>query len=133
MQGMDGSAIGLWLFYNVGVPLSALLCLIPLAGWLIRSEKLTFRATVLDGQLFFYCVTVIAVLLKDLRQRVQVGGVWIQIALTVLLMVNVFIYGVALVIRDEVVDKERMIRLSVGAVVVVVAFVLGISISEELL
>lgn len=122
MQCMDWSAIGLWFGYNVALPLSALLVLIPLAGWLTKSEKLTFRATVLDGRLFFYCVTVIAALLNDLHQRAERGGDWIYLALLALLIVNVFIYGVALVNRDEV-DEKRMVKLSVVAVVVVVASV----------
>jgi hypothetical protein len=129
---MDWSAIGLWLFYNVGVPLFALLVLIPLAGWLIKSEKLTFLAMVIDGQLFFYCVTVIAVLLKDLHQRVEAGGAWIYIGFTGLLMVNVFIYGVVLTNPDRV-DEKRVSWLSVTMVVFSVACVLGVRIPEGLL
>ena len=132
MQDMDWPAIGLWSVYNVGVPLFALLVLIPLAGWLMRSKKLTFLATVLDGQLFFYCVTVIAVLLKDLHQRVEAGDVWIHLGFTGLLMINVFVYGVVLTNRDKV-DEKRVFQLSVPVVVFVVACVLGVRISEGLL
>jgi hypothetical protein len=132
MQDMDWSAIGLWSAYNVALPLSAALVFIPGAGWVIGSEKLTFRATILEGQLFFYCVTVIAVLLKDLHHRVEAGGVSIYSASIVLLVVNVFLFAVVLTNRDRVVEK-RVFRLSVTIVVVSVAWVLGVRISEELL
>ena len=121
-----------WFIFEVIIPLLSVPFVI-FGAWLLGVSK-RFSEIVKDGQLCVYCSATIGVLLRDLsiaksQPPVLVYGAILGFSL-VLLMLSIFVYGVA-VCNTTQLDVDRMGRTSFLTTISVVAFVATIRMLVE--
>ncbi len=120
-----------WIIYNTLIPLLPI-PLVQFASKLLDKYKNTF-SIINDGQLFFYCTTIISTLLKDIHTVESLGDA--SGFLYLLLIVCVFLFGVTTTAERQ--TKEKMKNWygwsSIAMTVTVTFVVLAIRYSKDLL
>lgn len=120
-----------WFLYSTIFPLSSV-PLVLIATKLMGSPKHLFHV-IRDGQLYFYCTTLIALLLKEIVNLPSVNGLVFGF-LVLAMLACTFVYGVAVAADSTQPKDDRMIAwTSIGAVATVVAIVGTIRVSEGLI
>jgi hypothetical protein len=119
-----------WLLYNTVIPLSPV-PLVLIGGWLLGRAQHLF-AVIRDGQLFFYCTGTIAILLRDLGRKQGYDGKLVEGTLYVMLIYCAFFFGVAVLNREQVQERE-MGHTSTWTVLLITVFVLVTRYNESLL
>jgi len=123
-------SIGLWLLYEAAFPLSPVL-LVWIGGLLLPKKKQTIFQLIRDGQLFFFCTALIAILLRDIGKAPPVNAGLFGFLCFLLLAFGV-LFGIVAMNKDDV-DEKGLGFLSLFSTLAVLALVLGIRITENLI
>jgi len=119
------------MLYEAALPLSPVL-LIWAGGKLIPAKKQTILQLIQDGQLFFFCTALIAILLRDLGHLRHPAGDALIAFLYIILVVYCMLFGIVSMNKDQV-DQKALGNLSLWSTVLVLFLVLGVRVSEGLL
>jgi hypothetical protein len=125
------TTVGSWLLYEAVFPLSPVLLVWGGSSFLPKKKKGLFEL-IRDGQLFFFCTAMVAVLLRDLGKSPPGDGGLLYGFLYLLLVAFGVLFGFVALNKDDV-DPVTLGRTSISAAVLVVALVLGIRVTENLL
>ena|SRR5579859_7564906 len=124
-------SIGEWLLYEAIFPLSPVL-LVWLGGRLLPSKKQTMFQLIRDGQLFFFCTALIAILLRDLGKMQQPVNIGLFGFLCLLLLAFGVLFGFVAMNKNDV-DETALGLTSTFSVLLVLSLVLGVRVTERLL
>lgn len=109
-----------WLLYEVVLPLLPVL-LIYTGTWMFGQARLF--AVIRDGQLCFYCTTIVAVLLRDLVKKNTAIASLVAV-LVILMIFTTFIYGAAVLVERKPGDEKKMGWTSILTCIATVLLVL---------
>ena len=120
-----------WLIFNAVIPLSPIV-LVWVGSWILVDPTSKLFLIIRDGQMCFYCTTLLALLIRDVSST-QKSSNSIIIGSTVLFFIfSTFIYGVAVSNKDKVIEK-KLGWISIFMSVTIIVFVLTIRMREGLL
>jgi len=119
-----------WLGYNFFIPLSPLV-LVWAGGIIVPSKHKPMLSIIKNGQLFFYCTTILAILLKDIGSANHEVSTWISPIFYFSIIIFSGLFGIGLFLSDDA-DEIAMGSISASCTIFTVATVLGVRITENL-